>query len=248
MRGSMDFSQGITAMYLTGYPAMTANGQYMELYTSSTPVAASFAGRGFTTFLQNSAAAFNLGLMSQAQKSLQYIDFNAHSWQYGLYFGDRFKVTPKLTLDLGLRWEYFPLLSRSGPQTFERYDPGTNTLLLGGLGGNPSHLGVTTSKKLFAPRIGIAYRVGDNTAIRAGYGIAYDSMPLERPMRGFYPMVIAASYFNPSTFVSGFLPYTDFATGIPTLQGPDLSSGAITPPGNVEIHFIPEGEFKRGYV
>jgi hypothetical protein len=248
MRGSMDFSQGITSINLPANPATPANGQYMELYTSPTPSSASFAGRGFTPFLQNSVAAFNLGLMSQAQKSLQFIDFNARSWQYGLYFGDRFKATPKLTFDLGLRWEYYPLISRSGPQTFERYDPNTNTLLLGGLGGNPKHLGVTTSKKLFAPRVGIAYRVNDNTAVRAGYGIAYDSMPLERPLRGFYPMVIAASYFNPSTFVSGFLPYADFATGIPQLQGPDISSGRITPPGNVEIHFMPEGEFKRGYV
>ena len=46
----------------------------------------------------------------------------------------------------------------------------------------------------------------------------------------------------------GFLPYTDFATGIPVQQGPDLSTGRITPPGNVEIYFLPEGEFKRGYV
>jgi hypothetical protein len=248
MRGSMDFSQGITSINLPANPANPANGQYMELYTSSTPGAANFAGRGFTTFLQNSSAAFNLGLMNQAQKSLQFIDFNAHSWQYGLYFGDRFKVTPKLTLDLGLRWEYYPMVSRNGPQSFERYDPDTNTLLLGGLGGNAKNVGVTTSKKLLAPRVGIAYRAGDRTAIRVGYGIAYDSMPLERPLRGFYPMVIAASYFHPSTFVSGFLPYTDFATGIPVLQGPDVSSGRLTPPGNVEIHFMPRGEFKRGYV
>ena len=141
MRGSLDFSQGMTSINLPANAATPANGQYMELYTSSTPAAANFAGRGFTTFLQNSVAAFNLGQISQAQKSLQYIDFNAHSWQYGLYFGDRFKVTPKLTLDLGLRWEYFPLLSRNGPQTFERYDPVTNLLLLGDLGGNDKHLG-----------------------------------------------------------------------------------------------------------
>ena len=61
-------------------------------------------------------------------------------------------------------------------------------------------------KKLFNPRAGLAYRLTDEMVIRAGYGIANDSMPLERPLRGFYPMVIAASWFHPSTFVSGFLP------------------------------------------
>jgi hypothetical protein len=248
MRGSLDFSQGMTSINLPANPATPANGQFMELYTSSMPSTANFVGRGFSPYLQNSVAAFNLGLASQVQKSMQYIDFTAHTWNWGLYFGDRFKATQKLTFDLGLRWEYYPLPTRDGPQTFERYDPDTNTLLLGGLGGNPEHLGVTTSKKLFAPRIGVAFRVTEQTAVRAGYGIAYDSMPLERPMRGFYPMVIAATYFNPSTFVSGFLPYTDFATGIPTLQGPDLSTGRITPPGNVEVHFMPPGQFRRGYI
>ena len=248
IRGRMDFAQGITSINLPANAAAPATGQYMELYTSPTPSSATLAGRGYSAFLQNSVAAFNLGLFSQAQKSIQYIDFTAHSWQYGLYFGDRFKATSRLTLDLGLRWEYYPMVRRSGAFTFDRYDPDTNTLLLGGIGGNPDDLGVTTSKKLFTPRVGIAYRIGDNTAVRAGYGIAIDSMPMERPMRGFYPQVIGATYFNPSTFVSGFLPYADFATGIPVLEGPDISSGKLIPPGNVTIHFVPQGEFKRGYV
>jgi hypothetical protein len=248
IRGRLDFAQGITSINLPASTATPANGQFMELYTSATPSASTLAGRGFSPFLQNSVAAFNLGLANQVQKSIQFIDFNVHSWQYGLYFGDRFKATSKLTLDLGLRWEYYPMVRRGGPFAFERYDPDANAMLLGGLGGNPEDLGVTTSKRLFSPRVGVAYRIGDKTAVRSGYGIAIDSMPLERPLRGFYPMVIAATFFNPSTFVSGFLPYTNFSTGIPVLQGPDVSSGRITPPGNVEIHFVPPGKFKRGYV
>src|SRR2546430_8977900 len=38
--------------------------------------------------------------------------------------------------------------------------------LLGGIGGNPAHLGVTTSKKLFAPRVGVAYQINEKTVVR----------------------------------------------------------------------------------
>ena len=248
MRGNLTFNQGMTSINLPADPANPANGQFLQLYTSSSPSSATFAGRGFSSYLQNSIAAFNLGLMSQWDKSFQFIDFTAASFPVAFYIGDRWKATPKLTLDLGLRWEYFPMIERDGDDKFELYDPGSNIQYFGGIGGNPDHLNVTTSKKLFDPRVGLAYQINDATVIRAGYGIANDSMPLERPLRGFYPMVIAASGFNPSSFVSGFLPYTTFDQGIPLVQPPDISSGKITPPSNVTVGTIAPGEFKRGYV
>ena len=248
MRGALRFSQGLTSVNLPADPANPANGQFLQVYTSSTPSAANYAGRGFSTYLQNSIAAFNLGQMNQVDKSFQYIDFTAGSFPFALYIGDRWKPLPKLTFDLGLRWEYYPLITRDGKPQFELYEPETNTLYFGGMGGNPTHLGVTTSKKLFNPRAGLAYRLTDEMVIRAGYGIANDSMPLERPLRGFYPMVIAASWFHPSTFVSGFLPYTTMEKGIPLLSGPDISSGNLKPPSNVTVGTIAPGKFKRGYV
>ncbi|MEK7409082.1 MAG: TonB-dependent receptor, partial [Acidobacteriota bacterium] len=248
MRGALTFSQGNTSINVPADPANPANGQFLQLYTSSSPSAATYAGRGHSAYLQNSIAAFNLGLMSRVDKSFQFIDFTAGSFPFALYIGDRWKATPKFTIDLGLRWEYFPMITRDTEAKFELYDPDTNTQSFGGIAGNPTHLGITTSKKLFDPRIGLAYQLNDRTVVRAGYGIANDSMPLERPLRGFYPMVIAASGFHPSTFVSGFLPYTSFDKGIPLLRGPDISSGKVTPPPDVTVGTIAPGEFKRGYV
>lgn len=248
MRGALRFSQGNTSINLPADPANPANGQFMQLYTSPVPSSATYAGRGYSTYVQNSIAAFNLGRMYQVDKSVQFIDFTAGSFPFALYIGDRWKATPKFTVDVGLRWEYFPMITRDGTPRFELYNPETNTLLFGGIGGNPTHLGVTTSKKLFNPRVGLAYQVGDDMVVRAGYGIANDSMPLERPLRGFYPMVIAASSFHPSSFVSAFLPYTDFERGVPLLSGPDISSGKITPPSDVTVGTIAPGPFKRGYV
>ena len=98
-------------------------------------------------------------MISEAENDAQFIKSTGKDTQFALYFGDRWKVTSKLTADLGVRWEYFPLITRDGEDKLERFDPATDELLFGGLGGNPTHLGITTSKTLFMPRVGLAYRL-----------------------------------------------------------------------------------------
>ena len=75
----------------------------------------------------------------------------------GFYFRDRWQVNRRLTLNLGLRWEYYPMVTRD-TRGVERYDWTTNQMLIGGMGNTPTDTGVTVSKKLFAPRFGLAYR------------------------------------------------------------------------------------------
>jgi hypothetical protein len=148
------------------------------------------------------------------------------------------------------------------------YDTGTNQLYLGGLGNNATHLGntpvgVSSSKKLFAPRLGLAYQLNDKTVIRSAFGITYDTLPLERPLRGFWPYTIGAdNRVNGNTNVTRFLPYSSFnlttntvnsiaglSDGVPLITGPTgFSSGLITPPTNVTIGTLAPGNFKRGYV
>jgi hypothetical protein len=48
-----------------------------------------------------------------ANRSIQHELFTVREWQHGLYFRDRWNVNPKLTLDLGLRWEYYPIMNRA---------------------------------------------------------------------------------------------------------------------------------------
>ncbi|PYU98641.1 MAG: hypothetical protein DMG26_18180, partial [Acidobacteria bacterium] len=97
--------------------------------------------------------------------------------QYALYVRDRWRATPKLTLNLGLRWELYPNRRRSNGLGIESYDPTTNEALIGGRGGIPRDNGVGWSKKLFAPRVGFAYQLTPSTVIRSGYGITYHSHP-----------------------------------------------------------------------
>jgi outer membrane receptor protein involved in Fe transport len=189
----------------------------------------------------NQYAAFLLGQMSSYGKSVQFEEMTGRENQYGLYVADRWQVNEKLTLNLGLRYEYYPLMSRAD-RGLEQLDYTTFNIRLGGLGGNPKDLGIQVDKKLFAPRLGLAYRINENTVFRAGYGKTFNPMPWSRPMRGFYPATIAYSDAGPVSFI----PYGTLATGIPGAPNPDIASGNIQLPRNVDMRSPDPDDVKRG--
>ena len=211
----------------------------------------------------NSFAAFLLGTPINVQKSLQYELMTTREWQMGFFFRDRWQATRNLTLTLGLRYELYPIMHRSdrGIELLDLNSPvtrdatgaltGDMQVLLGGRGGNPETLGVTSSKKLFAPRLGFAYRIGDDTVVRGGYGITYDPIPFGRPLRGFYPLTIAQTFV--STAPGRNLTFTPFGTlssqvGIPAFTGPDLDQARVPLPGTVQMRTPFPGQLHRGYI
>jgi hypothetical protein len=204
----------------------------------------------------NALAEFELGLFGELNsgagsnigtgRSEQFIKATAREWQFGLFIGDRYRLNNKLTATLGLRYEYYPLVTRNGAFTFDRYDFTTNEVLLGGIGGNSDNLGVTTSKKLFAPRIGLAYQINNKTVVRSGFGITVDPLPLARPLRGFYPLTVGSNFAG----VNGFSPFGSFTTGIPVIccSNIDISKGSLPLPGAALERSVGLGELKRGYI
>jgi hypothetical protein len=99
---------------------------------------------------------------------------------YGVYVQDDYKLSNRLTLNLGLRWELFPLGTFPNPenQTVARW-------LLAGVNvptqadermvypSSSSDSGGSNDKNNFAPRLGLAWSVTDNTVIRTGAGVFY---------------------------------------------------------------------------
>jgi outer membrane receptor protein involved in Fe transport len=97
------------------------------------------------------------------------------NYNLGVFLQDDWKVTPKLTLNLGIRYEYESPLTIA-TNIYSRIDPATGTLLAAGLKGVSRSLNITTPKADVSPRIGLAYSVDDKTVIRAAFGTFYGTI------------------------------------------------------------------------
>ena len=199
---------------------------------------------GYTANNWNNYAAFLLGLDSTVSKSIQFEEMSGRENQYGLFISDRWNASPKMTVNLGLRYEYYPLMTREN-RGLERLDYSTFQYMLGGLGNVPQDVGIHVSKALFAPRLGMAYRINEKTVFRTGYGMTYDPIPWSRPLRGFYPLTIGYSNSASSVFGSNYASFP-LASGIPVIPLPDTSTGIIPMPRNVTTRSPNPNDVDRG--
>jgi hypothetical protein len=100
-------------------------------------------------------------------------DSQTRNWENGFYGQDDWRITPRLTLNLGLRWDVitWPVEKHNHQSNFDIF---TGQLQIAGQDGN-SRSFIPTSYKNFAPRVGFAYDLfGDGrTKISGGYGLFY---------------------------------------------------------------------------
>lgn len=192
--------------------------------------------------LYNSWGDFLLGLPTGMGKDVQYVNpSTVRMPSMGFYARDQWQVNRKLTVNYGMRYEYYPFSTRDH-RGGERYDPVTDKVLIGGLGGEPTDTGVDVGKGQLAPRLGIAYRVNEKTVIRAGYGISIDPNSF-RSLRDAYPAVISSQFTGNSTFEAA----GSLRTGIPEVTGPNLNQGIVTLPATVGTSTFP-AVINRGYI
>ena len=201
---------------------------------------------GQTTNFYNQYASFLLGLVGSVNKSVQNELMTAREWQHALFVRDRWNVGSRLTLDLGLRWEYYPIMHRADGRGVDRLDLDTLEVLIAGRGGNDQNSGMHAGLNNFAPRLGGIFRLNDKTVFRTGYGITYNAVPWARAVRGDndYPVTIASTFLNPEQFAW----YGTLEQGIPRIVGPDQSSGRVAL-DRTAAEYTPEvGNVDRGYV
>ncbi len=133
--------------------------------------------------LQHGLAGFLLGFPSSGDITIG-TPGNFFINYYAGYVHDDFRVSPNLTLNLGLRYEFEQGLQErdnqitvgfSRDKAFPVQVAGLNLkggLLYAGVDGAPTHQS-DPSKKKFAPRVGLAYKFSDKVVLRGGYGIFY---------------------------------------------------------------------------
>ena len=208
-------------------------------------------GTGGTGF-----ASFMAGLTDGGGiNNLHNVDY--FRWTYAFYAQDDWKLTDKLTLNLGLRYELFmPVTERHNEiGTFDLTDPTNPTLIVPkgvnaqltptiasevrvSATGSPSLIAV--DKNNFAPRIGLAYQLTPNTVVRSGYGIFYggqENGPYSNPSPGFNPpFFVGQSFTAPCSAPAANPGVQDCSTsGIPNLSGGFPANALVDP--NTPVFF-----------
>jgi hypothetical protein len=146
----------------TGY-LVYGRGLYTFLNLSTSTLVGAPGGNAFASFLVG--APFQI-LRDEFPPGL----VGLISYRVGFFAQDDIKLTQKLTINVGARYDIMPY-PREMHNRLSNFDPATRTMLIAGQ--NTSQRLVNTDYKDLAPRIGLAYSPTNKTVIRAGYGIGF---------------------------------------------------------------------------
>lgn len=133
-----------------------------------------FSGRftGFNARWENALADLLLGFPSRYQQDSKTV-FNLYQHLYFGYVQDDWKITRRLTLNLGLRYE-FATPTRERDLQWANFDPVTRQFISAKQGSLRDEALVQPDFNNWAPRVGFAWNVLERTVIRGGYGIFYN--------------------------------------------------------------------------
>ena len=209
---------------LEGYPAIgtgSVNGSYAfstattsEPYLQTTTIAGGVPGFGYASFL--------LGLVNSGNIAYP-VELRQGKNQTGVYAQDSWKVTRKLTLDYGLRYDYSTYLKEQygRASVFSPTVPNPSAGNLPGAvmfeGSGPGHCGCQFAHNYpwgFAPRLGVAYQITSKTVFRGGFGIVYAGTADNNNSAGGFGLS------NPFATPSFGVPVMQLSTGIPPAFAP----------------------------
>jgi hypothetical protein len=173
----------------------------------------------------NLFASFLLDLPATVQRDLKVTDPGVRFWAFFSFIQDKWEVTKKLTVDLGLRHEYYtPFAGLVDQGGLSNYDMATNTLQVAGYGNVSQSTGVKSYWKNFGPRAGVSFRVNDRTVVRGGYGLSTLPFPDNSYI---YNYPVKQNYTSQA--VNPFQPAGSMKNGFP-----DISLAAIPANGIVD--------------
>jgi hypothetical protein len=135
-------------------------------------------GRTFTDNPNNVAAtgdamaALLLGTASFIEQDFTLFEPRILQWEWNFFVQDDWRVTDKLTINAGIRYEY-DTPTRELNDKWTNFDMNTGKLLIAGFN-TDSATGVVADGNNFAPRLGFAYRLRPGTVLRGGAGVFYN--------------------------------------------------------------------------
>jgi hypothetical protein len=162
---------------------------------------------------------------------------NLRQHVYSFYFQDDYRVLPKLTLNLGLRWDFStPLYDRDNH--YSNFDPATVSMVEASGGSIFNRSLVHPDYKDWGPRLGAAYTIDAKTVARAGYGISYTFFNrVGSALEGINAPFAIFGVINQSIPVGGPVPSTFLTTQNSFTTG--IDNPANFNPVNSNVVYIP---------
>src|SRR5687767_4086474 len=232
--------------YETQSPQFTFNGGRTALGPTGSPN--NF--NAFADFLLGEAnsrrSEIMIPMIGIEQEGLDYRPATLRTWQFGTFIRDQFELTRKMTVSVGVRWEYYPLSQRRD-RGLEVFDFDARQLLICGQAGIPRTCGVTVEKNLFTPRLGWAYRPTESMVVRVGYSRnpQNDTSGREQmPPFNAYPATIIYTETAANTYTT----IGTLAQGFPMVPVLDLTLGRLNPVNAGLTTYPLNAEFVRGKI
>jgi hypothetical protein len=238
--GNHSFRFGVDLRYGRNLRVPSDQNRAGELHFDSSdtenPKLATPGGSGLATFMLGDVTYFDryVSTSTNAKESQKRV-FS--------YAQDTWRVTPTLTLNLGLRQEiYFPeTVNGTGQGGFA--DLNTGQIRVAGYGPFNTAMNVKKDFNTVAPRIGIAYQVNPKTVVRTGYGRSFDigvfGSIFGHVVTQNLPVLAAQNITNSGPNTAAF----NLANGPPAFAFPSIpTSGLISIPNgdNVKVRMDPE--------
>ncbi len=164
---TLKFGANVTRRQITEYQTNRGNGRFnfSPPFTDSRGAVPGASG--------NSMASFILGYGTLTEQDFTLAWTGQRGWEDGLYFADDWRISKKLTLNLGVRWEYYSPYVEVADR-IANFDAGTGIVKVASRDGVDRRAGVNRDFRDWAPRFGFAYQALRHTVVRGGYGIFYN--------------------------------------------------------------------------
>jgi outer membrane receptor protein involved in Fe transport len=205
-------------LFQIGYPRGYFS--FAGLFTADSPSSGDGTGNGLADML--------LGLPNGSQIStLTY--FGNRQQTYSGFVQDDYKLSRKLTLNLGLRYDYTTPVTEAHNQQ-ANFDFATGQVMPAGVNGVSAGT-VVTDKDDFSPRVGLAYNPLKNTVIRAGYGrfFSYQEIRTGDPLQLAYNLPFFYQVNDPSDSIT---PVLTVSGGFPKLNPSQAVDAGVTMSGS----------------
>lgn len=254
LRGRHNVRAGFQAMRTIYNDLMAADALFGQVNFSSRFTGQDKANQG------HPYADFLLGIPTTAQRAFAPVRADRKRWQSDFFITDDFKLHPRLTLNMGVRYErhrpwtedkdmisLFDItrgsivvpdgaMSRVSPLFPAGYAP----IITASAAGLPERTLVRADSNNIAPRFGVAWRpFGKDTVIRAGYGIYYDLVPTEPSTTNIPYTISEMPYTNPLNNPDVIFPrvFPDTGSGPKSVALPSAINPDLRTPYSMQYNF-----------